>query len=117
MKPISTPTEAGQASCCDTSDALGVALKFAALAHPARLEIMTRIAGLGPCCCKDVVAGLDLAQSTVSQHLKVLVDARLLNYTADAQRSRYAVNQASMAELSAQVARFANACCRASGEA
>jgi DNA-binding transcriptional ArsR family regulator len=117
MKPLSISAAAGQASCCDTPDATDVALKFAALAHPARLEIMTRIAGLGACCCKDVVASMDLAQSTISQHLKVLVDAGLLKYAPDRQRSRYEIDRASMAELSAQVSRFTDACCRASEEA
>ena len=52
--------------------------KLAALSHPARIGILLHLAGSGPCCCKQVVERFDLAQSTVSQHLKVLVDAGLV---------------------------------------
>ncbi|WP_274629442.1 ArsR/SmtB family transcription factor [Arvimicrobium flavum] len=105
-------TSASQDDCCAPVASRDVSLKLAALSHPVRIEILARVAGLGPCCCKDVVACLDLAQSTVSQHLKILVDAGLLSYAPDRQRSRYEIDRATMAELSAQVARFADACCR-----
>ena len=88
-----------------------LAAKLAALAHPTRLEIVSRIAGLGPCCCKDVVACLGFAQSTVSQHLKVLVDAGLLSFANKGQRSCYELNHEALAEVAAVITRFAEACC------
>ena len=51
----------------------------------------------GCCCCKDVVDTVDLAQSTVSQHLKVLVEAGLVRYAPDRQRSRYEIDRAAVA--------------------
>lgn len=90
-----------------------LAAKFAALSHPARIAILARIAGNGVCSCKDVVDSFDLAQSTVSQHLKVLVEAGLLRYAADRQRSRYELDRASLAALSDHLNIFAQACCRA----
>ena len=88
-----------------------LAAKLAALAHPTRLEIVSRIAGLGPCCCKDVVACVGFAQSTVSQHLKVLVDAGLLSFGNKGQRSCYELNHEALAEVAAVITRFAEACC------
>lgn len=106
-KPIS-PTSSGK-----TPIPADIALKLAALSHPARVEILARIASCGGACsCKDVVACLDLAQSTVSQHLKILVDAGLLRYAVDRQRSRYEIDPVSLTGLSRQLAAFTQACCR-----
>ena len=51
---------------------------FRALGHPARLKILRLLAQRGTCICGQVVEELPLAQSTVSQHLKVLKDAGLI---------------------------------------
>lgn len=45
------------------------------LSHPVRVEIIRMLAHKlpdRPCICSDIVSALPLAQSTVSQHLKVL---------------------------------------------
>jgi DNA-binding transcriptional ArsR family regulator len=89
-----------------------VAAKLAALSHPARLDILQHLSASGCCCCKDVVERLDLAQSTVSQHLKILVDAGLVRYTPDRQRSRYEIDRAAMGELTSSLVGFMNACCQ-----
>jgi len=96
---------------CPPDSVAVLAAKLSALSHPARVEILARVAGNGACSCKDVVACLDLAQSTVSQHLKVLVDAGLLRYAPDRQRSRYELDAASLAELCRDFRAFADACC------
>ena len=49
----------------------------AALAHPARIAILRMLASKD-CLCGEMVDILPLAQSTVSQHLKVLRDAGLI---------------------------------------
>ncbi len=51
---------------------------FKALGHPARLKILRLLAERRACICSEVVEELPLAQSTVSQHLKVLKDAGLI---------------------------------------
>jgi ArsR family transcriptional regulator len=52
---------------------------FAALADPTRLEILRLLAAQpGPTCVCDVVDHFDLAQPTISHHLKVLREAGLL---------------------------------------
>ena len=98
----------------DDSDWLSAA--FAALGHPARLAILRQLGGAGACCCKDVVAGLDLAQSTVSQHLKVLVEAGLVRYEPADRRSRYSVDFQALARLAPALTSL-SACCSAQGSA
>lgn len=87
-----------------------IASKLAALAHPARLEILKRLAASNSCCCRDVVAHFDLAQSTVSQHLKILVAAGLVRYSADGQRSRYSVDHEALDNVSRAVTDLAASC-------
>jgi DNA-binding transcriptional ArsR family regulator len=85
--------------------------RLAALSHPVRIEIVRRLSVSGCCCCKDVVGSLDLAQSTVSQHLKVLVSAGLVRYAPHRQRSLYEVDRAALAELSQSLSGLVEACC------
>ena len=55
-----------------------LAARFKALADPARVSILNRLAAADEMCVCDFVAALDLAQPTVSHHLKVLRDAGLV---------------------------------------
>ncbi len=43
-----------------------------ALAHPARVRIIEHLKAENRCICGQIVDALPLAQSTVSQHLKIL---------------------------------------------
>ncbi|HEV7415434.1 MAG TPA: metalloregulator ArsR/SmtB family transcription factor [Tianweitania sediminis] len=87
--------------------------RLAALAHPTRLRILRELSDQPACCCKEVVARLDLAQSTVSQHLKVLVAAGLVRYTPDKQRSHYSLDRVALKKLSAALQGFVDCCCTA----
>ena len=98
-------------SCWTLGNPQLVSSRLAALSHPARLEILRYLGGSGACCCGQVVDQLDLAQSTVSQHLKVLVDAGLVRFAADRQRSRYEIDREALGELSQSVASLVKACC------
>jgi ArsR family transcriptional regulator len=89
-----------------------VAARLAALSHPARLAIVRRLAATDACCCKDVVRHLDLAQSTVSQHLKVLVQAGLVIYEPTRPRSRYTLNRPVLQEILGAVSGLVDDCCR-----
>ena len=55
-----------------------LAARFKALADPSRVAIVNRLASAHEVCVCDFVAGLDLAQPTVSHHLKVLREAGLV---------------------------------------
>ena len=63
-----------------------------ALAHPARVAILKRLLAHGECVCGEIVSGLPLAQATVSQHLKVLKEAGLVQGEVDGPRVCYCVN-------------------------
>ncbi|MBZ9674902.1 ArsR/SmtB family transcription factor [Mesorhizobium sp. ES1-1] len=95
----------------DVPDSRAVAVWLAALSHPARIEIIKHLSASNSCCCRDVVDHLDLAQSTVSQHLKILVDAGLVRFAPDRQRSRYEVDRSGLAKVSASLAALVNSCC------
>lgn len=68
-----------------------IASVMRALGHPVRLSILRILAeqGSGDCCCTDVTQCLPLAQSTVSQHIKVLVDAGLVERHPKGTRNCY----------------------------
>jgi ArsR family transcriptional regulator, arsenate/arsenite/antimonite-responsive transcriptional repressor len=91
--------------------------RLGALSHPARIAILKHLSANGCCCCKDVVQSTELAQSTVSQHLKILVDAGLVRYSPDHQRSRYEVDRAALEELGAAISGLLRSCCAASSDA
>lgn len=96
---------------CSGPDSEAVAAKLAALSHPARIEILKYLSVRSQCCCGEVVRQLDLAQSTVSQHLKILVEAGFVNFAADRQRSRYEVDRAALVAVSATLADLVHSCC------
>jgi DNA-binding transcriptional ArsR family regulator len=108
---IPAPSPAPNPATYDCDERTALAARLAALAHPARIDILQHLAGVEACCCKDVVARLDLAQSTVSQHLKVLVDAGLVRLTPGRPRSRYEVDRAALAALSAAIDHLVDSCC------
>jgi ArsR family transcriptional regulator len=59
---------------------------FRALGNPARLRIVAELARQPGCVTTDLVGLLPLAQSTVSQHLKVLKEAGIVQGTIDGDR-------------------------------
>ncbi len=63
-----------------------------ALSHPARIAILRELAQRSTCICGEIVSALPLSQSTVSQHLHVLLEAGLIQGTVDGPRSCYCLN-------------------------
>ncbi len=72
-----------------------------ALGHPVRLNILRIIAqqSAGDCCCTDVTQCLPLAQSTVSQHIKVLLDAGLVERHPKGTRNCYSLRADRLSEF------------------
>lgn len=70
-----------------------------ALGHPVRVRILRLLLSVETCVCGDIVEALPLAQSTVSQHLKVLKEAGLVEGVIDGPRTCYGVNREALAEL------------------
>ena len=63
-----------------------------ALAHPARIAILSQLCKKEGCLCGEIVDMLPLSQSTVSQHLKELKSAGLVSGEVDGPRSCYCIN-------------------------
>ncbi|MDE0259962.1 MAG: metalloregulator ArsR/SmtB family transcription factor [Gemmatimonadota bacterium] len=63
-----------------------------ALAHPARVAILILLAERRTCVCGEIVDDLPLAQSTVSQHLRVLREEGLVRGEVDGTRSCYCID-------------------------
>lgn len=86
---LSPPTVAG--TCCTpltqesltTEDAESLANAFKALSDPTRLRLISIVAASqdGEACVCDLTDPIGLGQSTVSHHLKILMDAGYLTRT------------------------------------
>ena len=81
--------------------------RLKALAHPARLAILRVLANRGRCVCGEVVEVMPLAQATVSQHLKILRDAGLIEAECDGAATCYMLNQHSLDWLHEQLSDLA----------
>lgn len=74
-----------------------------AVGHPARVRILRLLARYQGCICSELVEGLDLAQSTVSQHLKVLKDAGLVQGEISGPRICYCIEPRALRRLRALI--------------
>ncbi len=83
-----------------------LAARLKALGHPVRLEVLATLARQEGCMCGEIVRGLPLAQSTVSEHLKVLTAAGLIAGKAEGQRSCYHLDKEGMRALKAELDLF-----------
>jgi DNA-binding transcriptional ArsR family regulator len=63
-----------------------------ALSHPARVAILKLLIKKQACVCGDIVDELPLSQSTVSQHLKELKAAGLIQGEIEGTKVCYCVN-------------------------
>jgi ArsR family transcriptional regulator len=79
---------------------LRVARLCKALGHPARATIVRLLLHQRrPLTCGEIVDQIPLAQSTVSQHLRVLLRAGLVSAQAEPPRMLYAAQAATLDEL------------------
>ena len=67
-----------------------------ALGHPIRVAILRILIERQECICGELVEELPVAQSTVSQHLKRLKEARLIRGTVDGPRVCYCIEPAAL---------------------
>jgi ArsR family transcriptional regulator len=74
-----------------------------AVGHPARVQILRLLVRREECMCGDIVDELPLAQSTVSQHLKVLKEVGLIRGEIDGPRISYCVEPRALRRLKALV--------------
>jgi ArsR family transcriptional regulator len=75
-----------------------------AVAHPARVRLLRLLIAKSACVCGDLVEHMPLSQSTVSQHLKILKEAGVIQGEIDGPKVYYCVNPAGLARLKRLVA-------------
>jgi ArsR family transcriptional regulator, arsenate/arsenite/antimonite-responsive transcriptional repressor len=99
-------TKTAAPECCSGSEKLpdvAWAAELAkltwALAHPARVRIVRLLLSRTACMCGEIVAEMPLAQSTVSQHLKILKETGLVQGEIDGPRVCYCIDKAALAKL------------------
>lgn len=76
-----------------TADSEQLARFAKALAHPARITIIEYLASQDSCFFGDIHDELPIAKATVSQHLKELKDAGLIQGEIEPPKVRYCVNR------------------------
>jgi ArsR family transcriptional regulator, arsenate/arsenite/antimonite-responsive transcriptional repressor len=69
------------------------------LAHPLRIRILQLLTKRKMCVCGEIVEEMPVAQSTVSQHLKILKEAGLVQGEVDGPRVCYCANPTAINEL------------------
>ncbi|MBS1551786.1 MAG: winged helix-turn-helix transcriptional regulator [Bacteroidetes bacterium] len=79
-----------------------------AISHPARVAILKAIAAKDMCICGEIVDVLPLAQSTVSQHLKELMKAGLIQGSIDGTKSCYCINWKTFDKFASEFNSFFN---------
>jgi DNA-binding transcriptional ArsR family regulator len=92
---------------------------FKALGHPARLKIVHFLLSQKQCVCNVMVDELDLAQATVSQHLKVLKEVGIIQGTIEGTSVCYCINRetwntiiSTFSELSQLNSDTTDSCCK-----
>ena len=75
-----------------------------ALGHPARVAIIRLLKEREICVCGEIVEVLPLAQSTVSQHLKVLKSAGWIQGEVDGPRVCYCLDPQALGKFEALIA-------------
>ncbi|PKP69497.1 metalloregulator ArsR/SmtB family transcription factor [Paracoccus kondratievae] len=76
-----------------------IADRAKALAHPARLRILRLLLATPGCIGGDIVEAVGLAQSTVSEHLRILKAAGVITGEISGPRTCYALNPAALEPL------------------
>ena len=81
---------------------------FKVLGHPARVTILQYISNKNACICNDLVSEIDLAQATISQHLKELKSIGLLKGEVEGKSMCYCLNVEKWTEIQNELNLFFN---------
>ena len=96
-------------------DDIRVAAVARALAHPARVRIVRLLAAQTECRGADVFGELPLAQSTISEHLRVLKDAGIVTSRPEGAGMAYCLVPGAFDDFISMVTAIANAHCLVEG--
>ncbi len=89
-----------------TEEQNSLAVMLKAMAHPARIAILQQIIKANACICGDLVEELGLAQATISQHLKELKTAGLIQGTIEGVSVCYCINPVVWNEMQEDLKNF-----------
>jgi DNA-binding transcriptional ArsR family regulator len=78
---------------------------FHALADPARLRIVEAMRS-GECAVGDIVERMEIHQSGVSRHLRILAEAGIVQMRPDGQKRLYSLRKEAFDQLEAWVAGY-----------
>ncbi|MCB2205132.1 metalloregulator ArsR/SmtB family transcription factor [bacterium] len=79
-----------------------------ALSHPVRIYILELLNAQACCYSGDLAENLPIARSTLSQHLKELKDAGLIQGEINPPKIKYCINHAVWSEMRGELNRFLN---------
>jgi ArsR family transcriptional regulator, arsenate/arsenite/antimonite-responsive transcriptional repressor len=91
---------------------------FKALGHPARIAIVEYLLKAKSCICGDIVNELPLAQPTISQHLKELKNAGIIQGSVDGKTICYCLNpeiiyllESTIGKMASEIRNQNSTCC------
>jgi len=93
------------------SDEARLAQMLKALGNPIRFKIVEYLAEHPVCMTQEIVQATPLAQSTISQHLKVLREAGLITGEIDGPATCYCLNPEAIFWLKEQISAWLPECC------
>jgi ArsR family transcriptional regulator len=94
-----------------TTDKKRLARMLKALGNPIRFQIVEFLAENQTCITNDIVRQMPLAQSTISQHLKVLREAGLIHGETEGPATCYCLAPDGIQWLKDQVGNWLPDCC------
>jgi ArsR family transcriptional regulator len=94
-----------------TQEERRLAAMLKALGNPVRFRIMQYLADRQVCITGDIVEFTSLAQSTVSQHLKVLRESGLIDGEIEGPATCYCVSEEGLQFLKTQIEKWLPGCC------
>ena len=95
-----------------TADEQRLARMLKALGNPVRFQILQILAEKQVCITGEIVDSTNLAQSTVSQHLKVLREAGLISGEIEGPATCYCLNVNGILWLKEQITGWLPDCCK-----
>ena len=104
-----TPTDTSNVAL--TSDEARLAGMLKALGNPVRFQIMKTLAERQVCITQQIVETMPLAQSTISQHLKMLREAGLIHGEIEGPATCYCLDAAGVRWLKEQIEGWLPRCC------
>ena len=112
-KPVPVPHPFNPAVTPMDTDltAVDAARMCKALGHPARIGILRQLLREERCICGRIVEVLPLAQSTVSQHLKVLREAGLIEGEFEGPATCYCLSESGIRWLKERIEGWLPGCC------